>query len=73
MNVAATIDKQISDYLLMLNTVQKKAVLGFMKSFAKESENGFDAEMNRRFAAYENGTESGYTLAETEDRARKAF
>jgi len=73
MNAVAAIDKKISDYLLQLNPVQKKAVLGIVKAFAAEHESDFDKEMQRRFADYESGKVKGYTLAETEDRARKAY
>lgn len=70
---ALAIDKQISDYVLQLNTVQKKAVLGIVKAFAGEGNSEFDIEMERRFKEMENGDEKGYTLAQTEVRARKAY
>jgi len=71
---AATIDKQISSYILQLNTVQKKAILGIVKAFvAAEQNTSFDEEMERRFADLESGKVKGYTLEETEARAKKAY
>jgi len=72
MGAAAAIDKQISNYMLQLNPVQKKAVLGIVKAFAAEHENSLDKEIERRFAEMENGSVKGYSLDETEARARKA-
>jgi hypothetical protein len=73
MSAIAAIHKKISDYLLQLNPVQKKAVSGIVKAFAAEHDSDFGKEMDRRFADYENGNEKGFTLEETEDRARNAY
>lgn len=60
MNTAATLDKQINNYLGVLNTRQKKALLTVAKTFAEEQpENNyadeFKAELDSRYEEYKNG------------------
>ncbi|WP_127129872.1 hypothetical protein [Pseudoflavitalea rhizosphaerae] len=74
----ATLDKQINQYLGYLNTEQKKAVLGVMKTFAYEEESlwkdkSFVAEMDKRLLELESGKVKGITLDELEDSARKHY
>ena len=80
MGAATAIDKQITRYLMQLNDKQKKAVLTVVKTFAEEQEeNGawtdeaYTKEMNKRLAEYESGEQKGYTLEQTEARARQHY
>lgn len=78
---AVTLDKQITSYLGLLNTSQKKAVLSVVKNFADaypvtavwKDEESFIAEMDRRANEYETGKVKGVTLEEMEHAARKAI
>jgi len=73
MSVVATIDKQISNYLLQLNPVQKKAVLGIVKAFVDESDADHDEKIARRAQEIENGSVKLYSLEEAEEHAREAY
>lgn len=78
---AATLDKQITSYLGLLNTSQKKAVLTVVKTFAEDQpavntwndEKSFITEMDKRFSELESGKIKGLTLDELEANARLAF
>ena len=78
---AATLDKQITYYLGLLNTSQKKAVLSVVKNFADaypitdvwKDEASFIAEMYRRVHEFETGKVKGVTLEEMEHAARQAM
>ena len=56
---ATTLDKQINNYLGILNTRQKKALLTVAKTFAEEQGNDysdeFKAELDSRYEEYKNG------------------
>ncbi len=66
--------KEITHYLGRLNTEQQKAVLGVVKTFAREetwwNEKEYIEEMDRRFAEMESSKEKGITLDELEAGAR---
>ena len=58
--LATTLDKQINNYLSILNTRQKKALLTVAKTFAEENAAGdysdeFKAELDRRYESYKQG------------------
>jgi hypothetical protein len=78
MSAATALDKQITNYLIQLNTKQKKAVLTVVKTFAEEGDyshwkdESFVAELDRRTAEYESGKARVYTLDELEAGARKS-
>ena len=60
MNVAVTaLDKKINNYLAVLNTRQKKALLTVARTFAEEQANdysdAFKAELDSRYEEYRNG------------------
>ncbi len=69
--------KEITHYLGRLNTEQQKAVLGVVKTFAREetwwNEKEYIEEMDRRFAEMESGKEKGITLDELEAGARQSY
>ncbi len=73
MNIAvATLDKQINDYLGVLNMRQKKALLTVAKTFAEaQPENDysdeFKAELDSRYDEYKNG---GVLVGEEEANKR---
>ncbi len=80
MSVNMLIDKKINDYLIKLNSKEKKAVLGVVKTFADKHVNDevwddktYLAEMNKRFKDYESGKVKTYSLDEVENRARAAY
>ena len=77
MPAAKPLTKEINFYLEQLNTEQKQAVLGVVKTFAKEderwNEKEYMAEMNRRFTEMETGNVKPLSLNELEAGARKAF
>ena len=55
-----TLDKQINNYLSVLNTRQKKALLTVAKTFAEEQaandySDEFKAELDSRYEEYKNG------------------
>ena len=68
---------EITHYLSQLNTAQPKAVLGVVKTFAKEetwwTDKKYIAEMDRRFAEMETGKLKSLTLDELEARARQSY
>ena len=79
MSAATKLDKQINDYLIQLNTKQKKAVLTVVRTFAEEQDGDVwedaevIAELDRRTAGYESGKAKVRTLDEIETRVRKAY
>ncbi|HEY4148961.1 MAG TPA: hypothetical protein VGM41_08530 [Chitinophagaceae bacterium] len=79
MGAAKLLDRQINDYLLQLNTRQKKAILSVAKTFIEEQESDmwgdeeFIAELDRRTAEYESGKAKVLTLNELESNVRKAY
>jgi hypothetical protein len=75
-----TIDKQINNYLVQLNTKEKEAVLSVVKTFAENrqkddlwSDKDFIAELDRRTAEYESGKAKVLTLDQLETGARKVY
>lgn len=78
MGVVKPIDKEINHYLEYLNTDQKKAVLGVVKSFARDEypwweDKKFVKELDRRTAELESGKVKGLTLDELEKGAKEAY
>jgi hypothetical protein len=77
MSAANKLDKQIIEYLSRLNDKQKKAVLTLVKAFAEgqeskiRSNSAFITELDRKYAEYENGKRSWFTLDEPKTRVRK--
>lgn len=75
MTAANKLDKEISDYLPLLNEKQKRAVLSVVKTFAEEQDGdhwedkAFIEELDRRVAEYESGNAKTYTLAELQESA----
>lgn len=72
------LDKEIADYLLQLNTEQKKVVLSVVKSFAREDNSRWDNqqyidEMDRRLSELESGAVKSLTLETLASEARKAY
>lgn len=76
--IEEVLNKQINNYLVQLNTKQKKAVLTVVKTFAEEQEldvwkdEAFVAEINKRIEELETGKEKGYTWEEVKMRARQS-
>jgi len=75
-----TIDKQITNYLVRLNTKEKEAVLSVVKTFAENRQDSdprgnkaFIAELDRRTTEYEDGKAKILTLDQLEAGARKAY
>ena len=67
-----TLDKQINNYLGILNTRQKKALLTVAKTFAEEQTSNdysdeFKAELDSRYEEYKNG---GKLISEAEANKR---
>lgn len=78
MATAKALDKEINQYLPLLNYRQKKTVLTVVKSFVEEEEarwtdKAYRAEMNRRFTELENGKVKGITLDELEANAKQSY
>ncbi|PZR24970.1 MAG: hypothetical protein DI535_20190 [Citrobacter freundii] len=78
MGLVKAIDKEINHYLEYLNADQKKAVLGVVKSFAKDEyawweDKSFLKELDRRTEELESGKVKGLTLDELEQGARDAY
>ncbi len=79
MNAATALDKQITTYLVQLNTKQKKAVLTVVKAFVEGPEQeinpwkdaDFVAEMDRRMVELERGKVKGRTWDEVKQSARQ--
>lgn len=73
------IDKQINQYLGRLNPTQKQAVLTVVKTIAGEEyydhwkDKDFVAELDIRTAEFESGKTKGYTMAQVETDAKKAY
>ncbi len=77
---STTIDKQINNYLVRLNTREKEAVLNVVKTFVENrqeeepwGDKTFVAEMDRRFKEMESGKVKLSTLDEAEAHARRAY
>jgi len=67
-----TLDKQINNYLSILNTRQKKVLLTVAKTFAEEQATNdysdeFKAELDSRYEDYKNG---GKLIGEVEANKR---
>lgn len=78
MNTIARLDKQIANYLELLNTKQKKAVLSVVKAFAEEEkemweDDSFIKEMNARTYDLETGKVKGYSWDEVKKNTRKSL
>jgi uncharacterized UPF0160 family protein len=80
MGTLKNIDKEIAGYWAQLNTVQKEAVLGVVKTFAVAKEEyerwndkNFIAEMDKRTSELENRNGKGYSWTEVKKRARKSL
>ena len=76
----SSIDKQINNYLVRLNTKEKEVVLSVVKTFAENrqeddlwGDKDFIAELDRRTAEYESGKAKVLTLDQLEAGARKAY
>lgn len=72
MGTAKPLDKQISQYLSLLNNRQKEAVLTVVKTFAEEGEmveysDEFKKELDSRYEEYKNG---GKLVSEAEAKRR---
>ncbi len=73
MNIATTkLDKQLNDYISVLNIRQKKAILTIAKTFAAGDSNDeysdeFKAELDSRYEEYING---GKLISEEEANER---
>lgn len=74
------LDKQITNYLVQLNTKQKQAVLIVVKTFAEEQgqeyspwkDETFVSELDKRIEELESGKEKGHTWQEVKQRARQS-
>ncbi|MGN6293133.1 MAG: hypothetical protein ACTHMV_10350 [Chitinophagaceae bacterium] len=78
MGVARPLDKEINHYLEYLNTDQKRAVLGVVKSFAKEEyawweDKDFVKELDRRSEELESGKVKGLTFDELAQGVRQTY
>jgi hypothetical protein len=71
MNTISAVDRQISRYLLLLTSAQKKAVLGVVKAFADEHTETYELEMNNRFAELESGRVTGHNWDQVVANARQ--
>jgi hypothetical protein len=77
MTAATKLDKQINEYLLLLNEKQKRAILSVVKTFAEEQDKDlwedkdFIEKLDKRVEEYESGKVSTLSLAVLEERARK--
>jgi hypothetical protein len=76
----SSIDKQINNYLVRLNTKEKEVVLSVVKTFAENrqeddlwGDKDFIAELDRRTAEYESGKAKVLTLDQLEAGARQAY
>ena len=76
----SSIDRQLNNYIPLLNTTQKKALLSVAKSYLAphqendpEDDKAYVAEMNRRFKEMEGGKVKLYTLDEAEAHARASY
>ena len=80
MDTAKKLDKQINDYLMLLNSRQKKAVLTVVEAFAKEQRSydiwedaDFIAELDRRTANYESGKSKVLTFDQVKAKVRAGY
>lgn len=80
MSAATALDREIANYLVQLNTRQKKAVLTVVKTFIEEQEQEsfwkdktFVAEMNRRLAELETNKVQGSTWEDVKQKVRKSI
>lgn len=77
MGAAKPLMSEITYYLNQLNPEQQKAVLGVVKTFAKEeivwTDKKYIAEMDKRFAEMETGKVKSLTLDELEAGAKQAY
>ncbi len=77
MGAAKPLVNEITHYLSRLSIAQQKAVLGVVKTFAKEddwwTDKKYIAEMNKRFAEMETGKVKTLTLDELESGARQSY
>jgi hypothetical protein len=72
MGAAKPLDKQISQYLSLLNDRQKEAVLTVVRTFVEEAEmveysDEFKKELDSRYEEYKNG---GKLVSEAEAKRR---
>jgi hypothetical protein len=71
------LEKEINQYLTLLNQEQKKAVLTVVKTFAQEedwwNDKSYAKEMDRRFSEIKTGKVKTLSLDELEAGARKVF
>lgn len=72
------VEKELRDYVAILNEEQKKAVLGIIKAFASHTEEyshwedgNFVAEMEKRYNEYKEGKVKTVSLNELEKKARQ--
>jgi hypothetical protein len=77
MGAATPLVSQITNYLGQLNQEQQRAVLGVVKTFAREepwlSNKQYLAEMDKRFAEMENGKVKGISFDELKTHARQSY
>lgn len=77
MGAAKPLMTEITYYLNQLNTEQQKAVLGVVKTFAKEetlwTDKKYIAEMDKRFTEMEAGKVKSLTLDELEAGAKQSY
>jgi hypothetical protein len=78
MSAVTALDKQIANYLVQLNTRQKKAVLTVVKTFAEEQDQddspwkdpAFVKEMDKRMTELESGKVKGVSWEDVKKNAR---
>jgi hypothetical protein len=78
MSSVKPLDKEITEYLRLLNETQKQAVLGVIKTFAHEEKTWWNNktyldEMNKRFDEMESGKIKGISLDEIETGVRISY
>jgi hypothetical protein len=77
MAAATAIVNEITHYLGQLNEQQQKAVLGVVKTFAKEeawwNDKQYMSEMDKRFAEMESGKVKTITIEQLETTARLSY
>jgi len=81
MSAATVLDKQINNYLVQLNTKQKKAVLTVVKTFVEYQDQedspwkdpAFVGELDRRVVEFRGGKIKGYTWEEVKQKARQSL
>ncbi len=77
MSATTILDKQINNYLVQLNTKQKKAVLTVVKTFVEEQKESdwwkdadFVGELDRRSAELGSGKVKGHSWDEVKQKAQ---